>query len=437
MSPTILLSTTKHWVPTARLAASLSHAGFRVEALCPSRHPIGEARAASRIHTYRGLAPLRSLAQALASSQPDLIVPGDDLALAHVHEIYRLRKSYVKELPELAPLIERSLGLPEAFPILQARAAFMDLARAEGVRIPETAAIGSSEEVRNWVERAGFPTVFKADGTSGGEGVRIVGTAAEAQRAFRQLQAPPLLARALKRAVADQDRTLLRPAMLRQRAEVSAQAWVAGYEATSTIACWKGEVLASLHFGVLRKGNAAGHATVVRRIENIEMSMAVAKLVGRMRLSGFCGFDFMLEADTGHAYLIEINARATQVGHLTLGPGRDLPAALYAAATGHPIATAPALTRNETIALFPHEWARDPQSEFLRTAYHDVPWDMPELVRSCVRRSRQQSAWYSSGGRKQKLSATAAHLPQEKMEAEKTAAGGIAAQSVRLHRPKI
>ena len=56
-----------------------------------------------------------------------------------------------------------------------------------------------------------------------------------------------------------------------------------------------------------------------------------------MGLSGLCGFDFMQEANTGKAYLIEINPRATQVGHLTLGGGRDLPAALYGAVTGQPI----------------------------------------------------------------------------------------------------
>jgi len=298
---------------------------------------------------------------------------------------------------ELGSLIERSLGSPESFPIMQSRAAFMELAREEGIRGPRTGVIKTDEDVNDWVERSGFPVVLKADGTSGGEGVRIVRTAAEAQRAFRKLQTPPLLARALKRALVDQDRTLIWPSLRRHQPTVSAQSFVAGHEATSTIACWKGTVLASLHFEVLRKCNAAGHATVVRLIENAEMSSAVEKVVRRMSLSGVCGFDFMLEASTGDAYLIEMNPRATQVGHITLGAGRDLPAALYGAVTGHPSRVAPAVTENDTIALFPHEWARDPQSEFLRTGYHDVPWDTPELVYACIRRSRKQSAWYSRG----------------------------------------
>ena len=61
----------------------------------------------------------------------------------------------------------------------------------------------------------------------------------------------------------------------------------------------------------------------------------------------------MLEAHTGNAHLIEINPRATQVGHLALGPGRDLPAALYAALSGICPPAAPKVTENDTIALFP------------------------------------------------------------------------------------
>ncbi len=271
----------------------------------------------------------------------------------------------------------------------------MELAREEGIRVPRTEIIHSAEEVNNWVERTGLPTVLKADGTSGGNGVRVVRTSAEAQHAFLKLQAPPLMARAFKRALVDQDWTLVRPALRRRRPELSAQTFIAGHEATSTVACWKGTVLASLHFEVLRKGNAAGHATVVRLIDNAEISTAVGKIVRRMGLSGLCGFDFMVESSTGHAHLIEINPRATQVGHITLGPGHDLPAALYSAVTGQPVRVSPPATANDTIAIFPHEWARDPKSEFLRTAYHDVPWDTPELVHACIHRSRKQSKWYS------------------------------------------
>lgn len=401
---------------------ALANAGFRVEAVCPAGHPVGQTYAASRLYSYEGLAPVRSLAQAIAVSKPDLVVPGDDLATAHLHELYHRREFYSSDAATLGSLIERSLGSFESFPIVRSRAAFMELVLEAGIRAPQTAVVKTERDVNDWVERAGLPCVLKADGTSGGEGIRMARTAAEAQRAFRKLQSPPLFVRALKRALVDQDRTLLWPSLLRQLSTVNAQAFVAGHEATSTVACWQGTVLASLHFEVLRKSNAAGHATVVRLIENSEMAIAVEKIVRRLGLSGLCGFDFMLETSTGNGFLIEINPRSTQVGHLTLGPGRDLPAALYGAVTGHSAGVAPAVTENNTIALFPHEWARDPQSEFLRTGYHDVPWETPQLVHACMRRSRKQSKWYSGVDANRETVATTVKAPAESNTAARVAA---------------
>ena len=77
---------------------------------------------------------------------------------------------------------------------------------------------------------------------------------------------------------------------------------------------------------------------------------------------------------------------------MTLGPGRDLPAALYAALSGEDIHPAPKVTENDIIALFPQEWMRDPDSAFLKSAYHDVPWEEPELLRACARILRKPGA---------------------------------------------
>jgi hypothetical protein len=108
----------------------------------------------------------------------------------------------------------------------------------------------------------------------------------------------------------------------------------------------------------------------------------------------------MLEAETGRAYLIEVNPRSAQVGHLSMGAGHDLPAALYAALSGKAEQPAPKVTEKDTIALFPQEWIRDPESRFLRSAYHDVPWEETELIQDCVSNRRRQSAWYSRSQRK-------------------------------------
>jgi hypothetical protein len=342
-------------------------------------------------HTYRGLMPLKSFADAISATAPDLIVPGDDLATAHLQRLYEREKRRADGGRSVCELIERSLGSSESFPIVNARAAFMEMARQENIRAPKTGVIENIDDLKIWVTQTGFPIVLKANGTSGGDGVRVAHTLEQAERAFRTLQAPPLMARAAKRAVVDQDKTLVWPSLLRHRSIVNAQTFVAGHEATSTVACWEGTVLASLHFEVINKRDSAGPSSVVRFIENPEMLTAAEKMVRRLKLSGVHGFDFMLESHTGDAYLIEINPRSTQVGHLNLGPGRDLPAALYSALSGDPLRTAPKVTENDTITLFPQEWLRDPASPFLISGYHDVPWEEPELLRACVAKRWKQS----------------------------------------------
>ncbi len=384
MKPTVLVATTSRWPPTARLAVALANAGFSVEAVCPPRHPLMSIKAAPRPHVYRGLAPLMSFHDAIKATKPDLIVPGDDLATQHLHELYRRELDKGAEGASICALIERSLGSPNSFPVVYARTPFMELAEEEGVRVPRTEALATKTDLSKCAARIGFPMVLKANGTSGGDGVRIVHTLHEAEAAFRVLQAPPLMARAAKRALADHDRTLLWPSLLRRRSAVNAQTYIAGREATTLVACWKGEVLAGLHFEVLNKQHWAGPATVLRLIEGVEMAAAAEKIARRLGLSGLHGFDFMLEARTGDAYLLEVNPRSTQVGHLTLGPGRDLPAALYAAVFDKTVQEAPKVTDKDIIALFPQEWTRDPASPVLETAYHDVPWEEPELIRACV-----------------------------------------------------
>src|SRR5579863_2529996 len=139
MKPTVLIVTTSSWLPTARLAMALAHAGCTVDALCPAHHPMAKISAVRKTHVYRGLAPLTSFGPAVAKTKPDLIVPGDDLATFHLHRLYEREGGR----GEVAKLIERSLGAPESFPVVYARTRFIDLAQQEGVRAPKTEVIAN------------------------------------------------------------------------------------------------------------------------------------------------------------------------------------------------------------------------------------------------------------------------------------------------------
>jgi hypothetical protein len=216
VKPTVLIATTCGWFPPARLAMAMGVAGCTVDALCPARHPLARMSVVRKTHTYRGLMPLKSFEDAISAMPPDLIVPGDDLATAHLQRLYEREKRRADGGRSVCELIERSLGSSESFPVVYARAAFMEMASQENIRAPKTGVIENIDDLKTWVAQTGFPIVLKANGTSGGDGVRVAHTLEQAERAFRTLQAPPLMARAAKRALVDQDKTLVWPSLLRR-----------------------------------------------------------------------------------------------------------------------------------------------------------------------------------------------------------------------------
>jgi hypothetical protein len=330
---------------------------------------------------------------------PQLIIPGDDLAASQLRQLHRRESRKGERGAKLCALIERSLGAPEGFRVLYERASFMKLADEQAIRVPQTRTVADLTQLKHVAAQIGFPLVLKADGSSGGEGVRTVHNDREAESGYRELVAPVRMLRAVKRALMDHDSSLLWPSLLRRRPSVSAQTFVAGREATSTVACWNGVVLAALHFEVIHKRHQQGPATVIRAINHPELSAAVEKMVCCLKLSGIHGFDFMLQNGTDHAYLIEVNPRTTQVGHLRMGPGHDLPAAITAALSGEELRAAKRITNGEIVVLFPQEWMRDPESEYLHSAFHDVPWEEPELFQACVQDGRKQHALSARGGR--------------------------------------
>jgi glycosyltransferase involved in cell wall biosynthesis len=334
-------------------------------------------------HSYDGLAPLRSFRMAILESTPDFIIPCDELAMLHLHRLHAAAsQSSEPSSAWLKTLIECSIGDARHYPIIESRTGFLDIAREEGVATPDTQVIDSEDDVKQWLRSRSFPVVLKADGTSGGEGVLVVQNLEEALAAYRRLRRPLGAAIVAKRALIDRDSNAVSPWLLRRKRVVSMQSFVSGPDANIAVACWQGGLLASISVEVVRRCKAKGPSTVVRVLEEGEMLHAAQRLVRRLGLSGLIGFDFMIDDRTRKPYLIEINARATQTAHLSLGPGRALPAALTSRLSGVPLKEPELVTDCETMALFPLAWRTAPASEFTRHLYHDVPWEEPDLVRA-------------------------------------------------------
>ena len=382
MAPRILINTTVRWPSVARYAGAFALSSCHVDVHSPSHAPVCASRYVRKHHPYRPLFPLASLRAAIMASEPDLIVSCDDRAVAHVLRLYKQTRATEGKGSPIAALVERSLGSPENYPALISRSGFIATARELGIRAPETFSIAGEEDLEHCLTHIGFPAVLKVDGSWGGDGVAVVGSREEARAAYRRFSHPPSRIRCVARAGRRRDAHYLLEALASSRLGVSAQRFIPGHQAASAFACWKGDVIGAIYYDVLVAQGTIGPPNVIKRVNCLEMDATTRQIAHHFSLSGIYGMDFIRDA-AGAVHLLEINPRTTQGGILPFGRGSDLPAALAACVAPDKTTVRPAIA-NDVVAFFPREWQRDPGSPYLTSAYHDVPWDDPEVLRASL-----------------------------------------------------
>lgn len=322
--PHVLVMTAFRWPLAGQLARTFHDAGAKVDVLCPKDRGLARAPFVDAAYWYSIFSSVASLRAAITAAQPDLLIPCDDPITSQLHQLYESTDSD----SALRALLARSLGSPEKFETFYSRVDIARKARELDVPCPKTALVTNLEELRDKLAEFGLPAVLKLDETWGGMGVAIVRTAAEAECAFARLRRWPSIPRAFKRLVMRRDAALLRRVLDGRKNVVSLQEYVDGRPANAAVACWKGKVLASVLVEVLESDGPTGPATVVRVIDHPGMSAAVERMVERLKLSGLCGFDFILRTDDASAQLIELNPRATPACRLLTAEGATLSAVL-------------------------------------------------------------------------------------------------------------
>ena len=382
MTPKVLLANTTRWGATARVAIELTKAGCDVAAVCPPHHPVSKTHAVQRVFPYGGIRPLDSLLAAIESSRPDLVIPFDDRSTEHLHALHARAHDLGPPGRALAVLIERSLGAPESYPIVSSRFELLRIAREEGLRVPNTIAVGGMWDLESWRENQPFPWVLKADGTFGGSGVKIANSWAQANEVHGLMSRMFAVGTALKRLFINRDSFWLLPGLNRRKPRIVAQTYIRGRPANCAVVCWKGTVLAGIGVDVVSAESLTGPATVVRVVENAEMMHCAERLARRLGLSGFFGLDFMIEDGSGAAFLIEMNPRCTPLCHLRLGVGRDMIGALFSRLSDSSMPETSPVTQNDRIAYFPGAW--NFESGLLESSFQDIPALEPELVAELV-----------------------------------------------------
>ena len=376
----VLLLTAYRYPTTTRLALGLFEAGAQVDVLCPAGHSLERVKFVHAVNHYKPLNAISSIRAAIEASGPDLIIPADDCTAAQLHELYKLANWNEMADKKLRALIAHSLGEPGQYGIFYSRDEIAMLAHSAGVRSPIVTAIRDRDHLISELTVTGFPAVLKSDGSSGGRGVVIAQNQSDAEIGFRTLSHPGVV-RALKRLMIDSDATALLPSLRRARSRVSLQRFIFGRRANAAVACREGKVLAHVTVEVLASNGATGPSTVIRVIDNPDISQAVERMARKLLLSGLCGFDFILNSDEDDAaYLIDFNPRATQTCHLVSSDGKQPLSWLVASMLELPVPSKVRNPRLEPIVLFPHGFTLDPQSLYSKYSYSDFPDNTPAFA---------------------------------------------------------
>lgn len=331
----------------------------------------------------RSFACLRS---AIKTEHPDIIVPCDDGVVAQLHALHAAE-------PAAREVIERSLGAPQSFSVIASRYRLLDAARKLGIAVPETRRILGPEDLAAWHESVAPTGVLKIDGKSAGNGVRMCFSIEESLAAWREFIASRGFGAALKRLVIDGDTMAIWGRRSGPR-EVSMQRHVEGRPANTMLVCRRGEVLSMVSVAVLAAESRTGASTIVQRIRDARMERAARLLAAHLRLTGFYGLDFMIETGTGTPYLIEVNPRCTQLGHLEFADQGSLAGVFSAEMRGLPRPPPCRTAPGEIIAFYPQalETLRS-SGPYDGLCYLDVPWEEPQLAAELKLRPPPQRRW--------------------------------------------
>lgn len=375
----ILVIATNGWCAIGQFLSALVQVGFDVAVLCPSGSPIGHVKKLSARYNYRSWRSHKCIKTAVADWSPDLLVCNDDRAVRDLHDMYSELCSEIGRLGTsgLRRLIEVSLGDSRSFATSRSKSGHISVAHELGIVCPPTIVVNTYHEIERHLGRLTYPVLIKQDASWGGRGVRLAHDDDELRRAVLELSFPHDWPKSIKRVAARAIRNLFAGWRHRLPQTLSIQPLIGGRPANRAVVCWRGKLLAGISVEALETDSEFGPTTLARIIEHAEMAEAAERIVESQKLSGFVGFDFMLD-HRNRAWFLEMNPRVTPVCHLRFKTP-SLPAALFFELTGdHPKNDVREVPR-EVVALFPNRVSKEASHPY----FDDVPEDEPAFVNAC------------------------------------------------------
>lgn len=372
------------WHGAARLPRALQEAGFEVGIACRPHALLARTKFRDEFFPLppkkHGGVILEWLNTLVQSWSPDLILPMDDqtaLFLAQSHN-----RIADKNFSALKSLLRRSLGNPAALHEAASKRLTLEIARGLGIRVPAAKNVAHRRDVLVFAREHQFPVVLKRSFDCGGNGVFVCRNENEICGALKALRWTESFGGRLRLWRERFRGRMMDKSWLPADETITVSQFITGTCAMSAAATVDGEMLGALTaIKEQSHPDEKGPSSVVRFVDHEEMRAMSEKLLQHWKLTGLVGFDFMIDA-ANHAWLIECNPRPTPIVHLGARAGEDLCLALHRkliSATPPPRAK---ICNGLVVAHFPQESWRDANSEYLKSAFHDVPWDDPALLQS-------------------------------------------------------
>jgi len=366
---------------------ALAKAGFEVALVAPEGSLALHSRYLSHVErlspTAVPLEVLQALLRAIDRVSPRILVPCDEMA---VRLLFALAldppaglSAQVRSM--FATLITESLGDPRYLAASIDKTLLPAVVEPLGIRMPPSVVADDVDGAAVFAGARGYPVVVKRRFGFAGQGMAIVHDRRELEAAFDRLRQPDQL-------------DLGEP----QAPRLLVQSFIAGPHLSQALVAVRGTPLAAFAWErFVATGDVAGQTSVLRFIRSPETRAIAEKLCGALGIGGFFNVQFIADARTGTAYLLEINRRLVTHTHLGSRVGADLARALFDGLAGRPPTP---LTESEdvAVAVFPREWLRDPGSEHLRALPSDVPWDEPELFAAMLRMRHEDTPGASGAG---------------------------------------
>lgn len=347
----------QRWAGAPRTAHALTSAGAEVCIVAPpnsygakTRFKFADLILPASAIRGRLAEILRLLAEEF---QAHCVLAGDDPAFVALAQL--AGRTDVELAAAARALLERSLPDAKTAALLASDSDFI-LAQQDSLACmaPRTVRADTVEDALRFAKAFEYRVAVKRDGFASGLGVRLCASEAEVREAVEWAAGKPFVV----------------------------QEFIKGPVYGATVSGVKGRALAAIAFEKHRVFPANGATSVARFDPRPDILAHARGLFERYGLTGYAGFDYIID-EKDRARFIEINPRIMPTGHFNEHFGADLTGAFLAGVRGAqpPRVDAPL---NRYVALFPNEWTRDADSEFLRTGIHDVPWHDPPIFAAMI-----------------------------------------------------